>query len=146
MTRKSIFSLFAMLFVAGLVFTSALKNEARIAEAKAAPAMPAAAFGLCETPFVKNIQIKSLGKSDFEVTWEYAPPDPCLQPKEFKVVVEARRKIGGTILGTDRITAKASDRRAVGKFASLLGFDLVTATVTPMIELAPRAVTGSINL
>lgn len=29
------------------------------------------------------------------------------------------------------MNAKASDRRAVGKFASLLGFDLVTATVTP---------------
>jgi hypothetical protein len=132
---------FVMAVSAGLALSGLLIGEQR-AKANAVATAGSMVFGVCDAQFVKNVKVKSLGRSDFEVTWEYTPPDPCLTPKEFRVVIEARRRVGGSILGTKTVSVAGSARRAVGEFRSIAGIDLVNATVTPIIEIKPLSATG----
>lgn len=144
MKRKWIVATFLFALTAGIATNGLFRSDKAVVEANSAAVVAAAAAGLCNTEFVRNVRVKALGRSDFEVTWEYAPPDPCLLAKEFRVTVEARRKVGGNLLATDRRTVKGSDRRFVGTFRSIVGIDRVDAKVeTTVAEIQPPASTGS---
>ena len=95
------------------------------------------AFGVCDFSYVKNVKVRDLGRSDFEVTWEFASPDTCLQAQAFNVEVRAKRNVGGNLLGKEVINVGGGERRAIAKFRSLAGFDKVEATVTASITLKP---------
>ena len=144
MTRKFIAATFLFVMTAAIALNGMFKSETAVVEANTAATAASPAFGICDSPFVRNVRVKSLGRSDFEVTWEYAPPDPCLLPKEFRVTVEARRKVGGNLLATDRRTVNGTDRRFVGTFRSIAGIDRVDARVeTTITEVRPPSATGS---
>jgi hypothetical protein len=144
MTRKFMAATFLFVMTAAIALNGMFKSETAVVEANTAATAASPAFGICDSPFVKNVRVKSLGRSDFEVTWEYAPPDPCLLPKEFRVTVEARRKVGGNLLATDRRTVNGTDRRFVGTFRSIAGIDRVDARVeTTITEIRPPSATGS---
>ena len=136
MTRKIIFA--ALLFALALGFTlSGLSRSESVVKANPEPAVASPAFGVCDFQFVKNVKVRDLGRSDFEVTWEFAAPDPCLQPQSFVVEVRAKRNVGANILGRETMTVNGGERRTIAKFRSLAGFDKVEATVTASITLKP---------
>ena len=141
MTRKLMAATFLFVLTAAIALNGMFKSETVVAEASSPATVASPTFGICDSPFVKNVRVKALGRSDFEVTWEYAPPDPCLFAKEFRVTVEARRRVGGNLLATDRRTVKSTDRRFVGTFRSVVGIDRVDAKVETTIAeiLAPTA-------
>ena len=144
MTRKLMAATFLFVLTAAIALNGMFKSETAVAEVSSAATVASPAFGICDSPFVRNVQVKALGRSDFEVTWDYAPPDPCLVPKEFRVTVEARRRVGGNLLATDRRTVKSTDRRFVGTFRSIVGIDRVDAKVeTTIAEILPPTATGS---
>ena len=94
-----------------------------------------AAVDVCTSQFVTNVKVKAFPGNEFEVTWTYAPPDPCMKPDGFEVVCTVKRRVGGGILGQKTIKTGPLDRRAIFNFASALGLDQVTASVAGTITL-----------
>jgi hypothetical protein len=144
MTRKIMFVAFMFVLTLGLAIGGFQGNQSAVvkantAEATIAPEAPAAApaFGVCDFQFVRNVKVRDLGRSDFEVTWEFTSSDACLQPQAFVVEVRAKRNVGGNILGKETINVGGGERRAIAKFRSIAGFDKVEATVTASIVLKP---------
>jgi hypothetical protein len=134
MTRKIMFATFLFVLTLGITLSSIAKASS--AEALTT-AQPATSFGICDGQAVRNVKVRALGRSDFEVTWEFSTPDACLQPQSFTVEVRAKRNVGGNILGRETINVNGGERRAIAKFRSLAGFDKVEATVTASITLKP---------
>jgi len=137
MTRKLMAAAFVFVLTAGIAMSSLLKNETAVVKANTEATTAATAFGVCDGPFVRNVKVRALGNSDFEVTWDFTPVDPCLQAQSFNVEVRAKRKIGGSILGKDIQTVAGGTRRAIAKFRSIAGIDKVEATVTAAITIKP---------
>lgn len=138
MTRKIMFAGFLFVLTLGIALGSLTGSIAKANSAGAlTTAQPATSFGICDGQAVRNVKVRELGKSDFEVTWEFATPDACLQPQSFTVEVRVKRNVGGSILGKETITVNGGERRAIAKFRSIAGFDKVEATVTASITLKP---------
>jgi hypothetical protein len=137
MKRRLIAAVFVFALAASLAFNGRMESEKAVVKADTESAVAAPMFGVCDGQFVRNVKVRALGRSDFEVTWEFAPVDPCLQAQSFSVEVRAKRKIGGAILGKETINAGGGERRAIAKFRSLVGFDKVEATVTASITIKP---------
>jgi hypothetical protein len=136
MKRKLIAAVFVFALAAGFAINGLMEGEKAVVKADTESAA-SPAFGVCDGQFVRNVKVRALGRSDFEVTWEFAPVEPCLQAQSFEVEVRAKRKIGGAILGKEVIKAGGGERRAIAKFRSLVGFDKVEATVTASITIKP---------
>jgi|GEM_PF-3055559 len=135
MTRRLVIAAFVLALVAGIASSGMFKSERATASANATITTASPAFGLCDSPFVKNVRVKDLGKSAFEVTWDFTAPDPCLKSDGFEVVVSVKRKVGGGLLGQKTIKAGPLDRRAIFNFASVFVLDQVTASVSGTITL-----------
>jgi hypothetical protein len=136
MTRKIMYA--TLLFVLTAAFALSGFHKGEMAVVNANPETSTApAFGVCDSQFVKNVKVRALPRNDFEVTWEFASPDPCLQPQSFTVEVRAKRNVGGNLLGKEILNVGGGERRAIAKFRSLAGFDKVEATVTSSITLKP---------
>ncbi|HWP43206.1 MAG TPA: hypothetical protein VNO14_08235 [Blastocatellia bacterium] len=133
MTRKLMTAITIMALAAAVASAALFRTEMAAAEANTASPV----VGVCDGQFVKNVKVRALGRSDFEVTWEFAPVDPCLQAQSFAVEVRAKRKVGGAILGKEVLSVGGGERRAIAKFRSLIGFDKVEATVTASITIKP---------
>lgn len=142
MTRKLVIGAFALALIAGLASSEMFNSELVAASANPEMAAASPAFGVCDTQFVKNVRVKNLGKNEFEVTWEYTAPDPCMKPDGFEVVVSVKRKVGGGILGQKTIKTGPVDRRAIFGFSSVFGLDQVTASVTGTITLRSFVTAG----
>jgi hypothetical protein len=128
----------ALLITLAVGFTlNSLASSKTVAPANPEPAVAAPAFGVCDFQFVRNVKVRELARSDFEVTWEFNSQDACLQPQSFVIEVRAKRNVGGNILGKETINVGGGERRAIAKFRSLAGFDKVEATVTANITLKP---------
>jgi hypothetical protein len=137
MTRKIMFATFLFVLTFGIAIGSLNGSIAKANSAEAlTTAAPAAAFGLCDQ-IIKNVKVRPIGRDDFEVTWEVASTDACLQPQSFNVEVRAKRNVGGNILGKETINVGGGERRAIAKFRSIANFDKVEATVTATITLKP---------
>jgi hypothetical protein len=136
MTHKIMFAAVLFALSVGFALSGFNKSEA-VVKANPETVVTAPAFGVCDFQFVKNVKVRDLGRSDFEVTWEFSAPDPCLQPQSFVVEVRAKRNVGGNILGRETMTVNGGERRTIAKFRSLAGFDKVEATVTASITLKP---------
>ncbi|MBI3653496.1 MAG: hypothetical protein HY231_20900 [Acidobacteria bacterium] len=138
MTRKIMFASFVFVLTLGLAMSGlkGIENPAVKANTVAAAA-PAPAFGVCDFSYVKNVKVRDLGRSDFEVTWEFGSPDTCLQAQAFNVEVRAKRNVGGNLLGKEVLNVGGGERRAIAKFRSIAGIDKVEATVTATITLKP---------
>ena len=145
MTRRIMFAAFLCMLTAGIVLGGLNHGDSAVASADAAASVEAPALGVCDSQFVRNVRIKDLGRKDFEVTWEFAPPDPCLQATNFVVEVRAKRNVGGSILGRKNFTVGTGERRVIANFTSILGMDQVDATVTATITLKPFS-SGNLNL
>jgi hypothetical protein len=138
MTRKIMFAAVLFALTLGIALGSLNGGIAKANSAEALTAAhPATTFGICDGQAVRNVKVRALGRSDFEVTWEFSTPDACLQPQSFNVEVRAKRNVGGNILGKETINVNGGERRAIAKFRSLAGFDKVEATVTASITLKP---------
>jgi hypothetical protein len=138
MTRKLIIATFVFVLTVGIAMSGfkGLENTAVKANTVEAAAVTPY-FGVCDFSYVRNVKVRDLGKSDFEVTWEYGSPDTCLQAQSFNVEVRAKRNVGGNLLGKEIINVGGGERRAIAKFRSIAGFDKVEATVTATITLKP---------
>lgn len=141
MTRKIMFATFMFVLTLGMAISGFNGGKSTIVKANTAEtvsiAEPVPSFGVCDFQSVRNVKVRDLGRSDFEVTWEFSSPDTCLQPQSFTVEVRAKRNVGGNILGREVINVNGGERRAIAKFRSLAGFDKVEATVTASITLKP---------
>jgi hypothetical protein len=141
MTRKIMFTAFLFVLTLGMAISGLNSGDSSVARANTVEALaagePTPAFGVCDSQIVRNVKVRDLGRSDFEVTWEFSAPDACLQAQSFTVEVRAKRNVGGNILGKEIITVNGGERRAIAKFRSLAGFDKVEATVTASITLKP---------
>src|SRR5947207_278078 len=71
-----------------------------------------AAVDVCTSQFVTNVRVKAFRGNEFEVTWDYVAPDPCMKPDGFEVVCTVKRKVGGGIFGQKTIKTGPLDRRA----------------------------------
>ena len=107
MNRKLI-TLSFLFLVTAAVATSLLIRSEETASASTATLAAAPVAALCESPFVRNVRITQVGRSDFDIFWEYAPPDPCLQPTKFDVSVTVKRNNGR--VRTDSKTVAGSAR------------------------------------
>ncbi|MEW6127312.1 MAG: hypothetical protein AB1757_09750 [Acidobacteriota bacterium] len=136
MNRKIMYATLLLVLTAAIALGSLHKTEVK-ANSEVTAAAPAPVFGACDFSYVKNVKVRDLGRSDFEVTWEFASPETCLQPQAFVVEVRAKRNVGGNLLGKEIINVGGGVRRAIAKFRSLAGFDKVEATVTATISLKP---------
>jgi hypothetical protein len=137
MTRKLMFATFLFVLTLGITLSSLNGSIAKASSAEAlTTAAPATAFGLCDQ-VIKNVKVRPIGRDDFEVTWEVASNEACLQPQSFSVEVRAKRNIGGNLLGKEVINVGGGERRAIAKFRSIANFDKVEATVTATITLKP---------
>ena len=140
MTRKIMYATLLFVLTAAFALSGLHKGETAVVKANPEPAIataPTPAFGVCDFSYVKNVKVRDLGRSDFEVTWEFGSPDTCLQPQAFTVEVRAKRNVGGNILGKETINVGGGTRRAIAKFTSIAGIDKVEATVTASITLKP---------
>lgn len=142
MKTKLMIAAFALALIPGIASTHMFKSERAAVSANTGIAAASPGSGVCDTQFVKNVQVKNLGKNEFLVTWEYTAPDPCMKPDGFEVVVSIKRKVGGGILGQKTIKAGPVDRRAVFGFGSVFGLDQVTASVTGTITLKSLTTAG----
>lgn len=138
MTRKLMIATFVFVLTIGIAISGfkGIENTAVKANTVEAAA-PAPAFGVCDFSYVKNVKVRDLGRSDFEITWEFGSPDTCLQAQAFTVEVRAKRNVGGNILGKETLNVGGGERRAIAKFRSIAGIDKVEATVTATITLKP---------
>jgi len=141
MTRKIMFATFMFILTIGIALSGLTGSESTIVKANSVEALklaePAPVFGACDFQAIRNVKVRDLGRSDFEVTWEFSAPETCLQPQSFTVEVRAKRNVGGNILGKETINVNGGTRRAIAKFRSVAGFDKVEATVTASIILKP---------
>jgi hypothetical protein len=140
MTRKIMYATLLFVLTAAFALSGFHKGDTAVVKANPETSMataPTPAFGVCDFSYVKNVKVRDLGRSDFEVTWEFGSPDTCLQPQSFTVEVRAKRNVGGNLLGKEVINVNGGTRRAIAKFTSIAGIDKVEATVTASITLKP---------
>jgi hypothetical protein len=141
MTRKIMFATFMFVLTVGIALSGLTGSQSTIVKANTAEALktaePAPVFGACDSQIVRNVKVRELSRSDFEVTWEFNAPETCLQPQSFTVEVRAKRNVGGNLLGKEVVNVNGGERRAIAKFRSIAGFDKVEATVTASITLKP---------
>lgn len=137
MKSKLIAASFVFALTAVIALSGMFKSESAVVRASAEATAASPVFGVCDGQFVKNVKVRALGRSDFEVTWEFTPVDPCLQAQSFSVEVRAKRNIGGAVLGKEIINVAGGERRAIAKFRSIAGIDKVEATVTASITIKP---------
>jgi hypothetical protein len=88
------------------------------------------------------VKIKAFRLNEFEVTWDYAPPDPCLKRDGFEVVCTVKRKVGGGILGQKTMKVGPNDRRGIFNFASVFGLDQVVVSVKGTVTLKSFGTAG----
>jgi hypothetical protein len=142
MTRKLIYATLLFLLTAAFALNAVHKTELAVVNAHPETSIattPTTAFGVCDFSYVRNVKIRALGKSDFEVTWEFGTPDICLQAQSFTVEVRAKRNLGGNLLGRETINVSGGERRAIAKFRSIAGIDKVETTVVAVVTLKPFA-------
>ena len=135
MTRKVIAATSLMLLIIAGLFLSS--SQAR-GTATAAAVEPAA-FALCDAAFVGNVRITTVGRSDFDILWDYTPPDACLQPSKFDVTVTVKRRNGR--VRTDSKTVPGSARNVRINLAEGVFSDneQITVNIKPTITLQPTA-------
>ena len=134
--------LFGVALAAGIAMGGALTGNRIGAVANTEVTTGPAADNLCTTQFVTNVKIKAFRGNEFEVSWDYAPPDPCLTPDGFEVVCTVKRKVGGGILGQKTIKTGPNDRRGIFNFASAFGLDQVVASVKGTVTLKSFGTAG----
>lgn len=137
MIRKTILAAGMLtLAVAGLLFTSSRVSKRAVALANSTAIEPAP-FALCEAQFVRNVRITTVGRSDFDILWDYSPPDSCLQPSKFDVSVTVKRKNGR--VRTDSKTVPGSARNVRINLAEGVFSDneQITVNIKPTITLQP---------
>ncbi len=123
-----------LLIVAGILISS---SPAR--GTAPAPSVEPAAFALCDAAFVRNVRITTVGRSDFDILWDYTPPDSCLQPSKFDVSVTVKRNNGR--VRTDSKTVPGSARNVRINLAEGVFSDneQITVNIKPTITLQPTA-------
>ena len=134
--------LFGVALASGIAMGGAFTGNRIGAVANTEVTAGPAADNVCTTEFVTNVKIKAFRGNEFEVTWDYAPPDPCLKPDGFEVVCTVKRKVGGGILGQKTINAGPNDRRGIFNFASAFGLDQVVASVKGTVTLKSFGTAG----
>ena len=134
--------LFGVALAAGIAMGGALTGNRIGAVANTEVTAGPAADNVCTTQFVTNVKIKAFRGNEFEVSWDYAPPDPCLTPDGFEVVCTVKRKVGGGILGQKTIKTGPNDRRGIFNFASAFGLDQVVASVKGTVTLKSFGTAG----
>jgi hypothetical protein len=134
--------LFGVALAAGIAMGGAFTGNRIGAVANTEVTAGPAADNLCTTQFVTNVKIKAFRGNEFEVSWDYAPPDPCLTPDGFEVVCTVKRKVGGGILGQKTIKTGPNDRRGIFNFASAFGLDQVVASVKGTVTLKSFGTAG----
>ena len=134
--------LFGVALAAGIAMGGALTGNRIGAMTNREVTAGPAADNVCTTEFVTNVKIKAFRGNEFEVTWDYAPPDSCLKPDGFEVVCTVKRKVGGGILGQKTIKTGPNDRRGIFNFASAFGLDQVVASVKGTVTLKSFGTAG----
>ena len=135
MIRKVIAAIsLTLLIVAGFFISS---SQARGTEPLTS--VEPAAFALCDAQFVRNVRITEVGRSDFDILWDYNPPDSCLQPSKFDVTVTVKRRNGRVRTDSKTVTGSARNVRinlADGLFSDN---EQITVNIKPTITLQPTA-------